>query len=513
MRRILTVLLAGVLGGSILPAQEPDDKTPLFRVNSERVIIEFLALSKRGRFVDDLTLDEIEVEIDGKKQKLLHLLPPMPGDQAAADGSAMSSAREVDPQAPDDPAFRRQLSKRTVILLDSRTIDAANFYRSVVAIKGFIGQSLEADHFVMLAEIDRKLNVVAPFTQDRGVLLKAVNSLQPGTLFNPTGTSRASGIPDAGYIDELLEQMHYLRNGMRELVHAVSSHPGRKHVVFFSEGYPMNPLKDIEFFARSAVASSRNSQTRMNASRNAAVAKDPQVKETIEEIVSLSNAYGISFYTVDARGLVGVPGIGAYNPSDPNSESPSIFSQVEGRTNTDELFVDVAERFRTITGDGAEGDIPVQLFDTTRIDDITDSQDALVALAAGTNGSAFYNSNDLGAVLVASTAEQSHVYLAAVEPKKLRKGKDRFHKIKVKTTRQDVLIRSQKGFVDFSTRDLARARLAFAFQSPARFQGLRPIAEVQRKGDKMEAVFGISGGQISSDMTRDGRRVELVFLG
>ncbi|HSR68126.1 MAG TPA: hypothetical protein VLU25_09295, partial [Acidobacteriota bacterium] len=46
-----------------------------------------------------------------------------------------------------------------------------------------------------------------------------------------------------------------------------------------------------------------------------------------------------------------------------------------------------------------------------------------------------------------------------------------------------------------------------------RFQGLRPIAEVQRKGDKMEAVFGISGGQISSDMTRDGRRVELVFLG
>ncbi|HSR50227.1 MAG TPA: VWA domain-containing protein [Acidobacteriota bacterium] len=506
MRRLLAVTVVGLFGW-FLYAQKAD-KTPLFRVSSERLIIEFLAVNKDGRFVNDLKADEIEVKIDGKKQKVDRLFPPL-----GRDGSAMTPGADGAQEGEVDlyPPERRGGTARTAIVLDSRVLDASNFHHSRRAIRKFIAESLESDHFVMLAEIDRKLEVLTPFTRDRQKLLEVVDKLRPSTLYNRLDTTRLRSNPGPEYIDELFQQMVYLRSGLRTLVHSLSSQPGRKHVVFFSEGYPMNPVQDMEFFSRSQTASVLSSDARQAASRRAGTAKDPGVIDATSEIVALSNAYGVSFYTVDARGLTGVPGLSAdtsggssgVESTNVNNPAPNAQGGVQAGLAGD------AGAPSAIEGQAL---IPFGLFKQTAIDDISDSQNFLIALAGGTNGTAFFNTNNLEAVLHASTAEQRNIYLASIDPDLRGKG-PKFRRVEVKCKRKDVVIRSQAGLLDLEQNQLANARRAQALETPEYFKGVDPILEIEREGKKTNAVFGIVGQQIAYTSSKKGKRVELLFLG
>lgn len=480
------------------------DAVPIFRVTSSRVIVEFIAVDKSGRFVSDLDMEEIEIFVDGKKQKLDRLFPPGAGEFAAIrpqDLAGLQGSGAVPPGTAG--TSRRALPSspaRTAIVLDTRVLDASNFSHSVSAIRAFIGESLASDHLVMIAEVDRSLKIVAPFTRERAALLEAVDSLRPATVYNALDSSRLTGSTGPQYIDDLFQQVTYLRSGLRRLCHALSGAPGRKHVVFFSEGYPLNPVKDMELQSRREVAFVGDASTRQAAARRAGSAKDPGVLSMVNEIVTLANGYGISFYTVDARGLIGVPGLGADVSSDVVGEV-----RRSGRPPGE-------PRRRGEVDTRADQAVQVGVFKLSTMDDINDAQNTLLALAAGTNGSAFLNSNDLQAVLHASTVEQRNVYMASFVPK-VKKRRGRFHKVRVRTNRKDVLVRSQAGFLDLETGQLSNARLAMAFESPDLFRSLSPILKIQTAGGKPQAVLGVPGTQITSRPKGDLFEIEILFLG
>lgn len=506
MGRIAALLFIALLAAAVWSWGAVQDQTPLFRVSSERVVLEFIAVDKDGRFVNDLKKDEIEVKIDGQKQKLDRLFPP---EGLGAGGRTGGGGSSADATGVDLP-LRRGGPIRTAIVLDNRVLDASNFHHSRRAIRRFVAESLDSEHFVMLAQIDRKLEVLTPFTRDREQLLKVIENLRPSTLYNRLDTTRLRSSPGPEYIDELFEQMVYLRGGLRTLVHSISSQPGRKHVVFFSEGYPMNPVQDMEFFSRSQTASVRSADARQAASRRAGTAKDPGVISATTEIVALANAYGISFYTVDARGLTGVPGLSA--------DTSGAGSGVEATSGNNPAPIPGSVQPARIGDSGPstviEGEtlVPFGLFKQTAIDDISDAQNFLIALAGGTNGTAFFNTNNLEAVLHASTAEQRNVYLASIDPKLKGKG-PKFRKVEIKCKRKDVLIRSQAGFLDLDQNDLANARRAQALQTPEYFQAVDPILQMERDGKKTNAIFGLPGQQIAYTPTDKGKKVELLFLG
>lgn len=417
------------------------EEQAVFRVTTQRVIIEFIAVDKDGNPVTDLGKDEITVEFEEKKQKVDRLFPPLAAAAQPDSGGPLPAGLDALAAAP------QRVPIRTAILLDSRNMDSQNFHRTRRALRRFIKESLQDDHFLMIAEIDRSLEILTPFTRDREALLKAVGDLKPALLTNPLDSSRLNFRSARNYTDELAQQMTYLYSGLRVLMHSISAYPGRKHLVFFSEGYLLNSLQSLEF------ANQIDSAT--GSIRYELQFQDAGVIPALKGFISLANSYGVSFYTTDVRGVMVRPGL------------------------------------------------------TARV-----AQDFLIAMAVGTNGTAVYNSNNLGRVLEASTREQRLVYQASVVPEREDSQKYKFRPVAVKTTRPGVTIRAQAGFYNLDTRQLAGLRIGQAFNTPRFFKALRPLCEVKPKGAKMEVTFGIEGSQISfAPSQSDLKRVSLFFVG
>ncbi|MFQ5740919.1 MAG: VWA domain-containing protein [Acidobacteriota bacterium] len=518
-RRLCAALFVSLFLAEAGSGQEAK-QTPrsVFRVTSSRVLIEFIAVDKEGRFVNDLSLDELELKVDKKKRTIDRLFPP--GTAHLEGVSPLSLAEQVSPHAPrvsqpvsgtgQQPAPQGESlsTVRTVILLDSRVLDASNFHHSVVAIQRFIERSLRANHLVMIAQINPGLRIETPFTQDRETLLKTLSTLRPSTVYNPLDPLRMTGAGGRGigssYIDDLQKQVTYLHSGLRLLCYSLSGLPGRKHLVFFSEGYPLRPLTELDMRSRQGTAFSRSADARQAASRQTFSRKDPGVLPMVREIVALANDFGISFYTVDARGLVAVPAIGPADVSGDVAAGPGEPPETRlANTGTGRQPGAVSEQGAT--------EILLSTFLLTNLSSLDDAKNVLIALASGTNGSAFFGSNDLGAVLRASTVEQEQAYTASFVPK--YKGKPKFHQVRVKSKRKGVIIRSQVGFHDFSESDMTNVRLAMAFQHPELFKHLRPVLRIQPGPDQAQVVFGVPGAQVLGRPNGNSFQIDLVVVG
>lgn len=501
MKRVWMAVWGGIFlfGATILAEEEP--VTPIFRATSSQVVFEFIAVDKDGRLVPDLKTDELEVTVDGKKQKLDFLVSP---DRKTGVGyvSAPQVAREAgEAAAPgggsgDGAAPSAATPLSTVILLDTRVLDASNFSHSVDAIRRFINRSLYADSLVMLAEIDRGLKIVTPFTHDRETLLKGVESLRPATVYNPLDRSQLSANLGAAYFDDLLKQVSYLREGLTLLCRALSGSAGNKHIVFFSEGYPLNPIKELEVESRQQ-AGLAGADARQAVSRTVASRKDPGVLPMVQDVVSLANTYGVKFYTVDARGLVAVSGVGPANVTGDFAAGPGDAKPGDGP--------------RGEQSETGLTEVQVSNLQLTQLGSLDDAQNMLLALAGGTNGSAFFNSNDLGIVLRASTSEDRLTYLGSFKPG--LKGKPKFRELRVKCKRKGVIVRSQAGFTDFSPQQVLGLQLTAAFEHPEFFQALHPFVELQTGQAPIEVVMGLPGSEATARPTADKFHLSLGFVG
>ena len=491
-----------------------DFQVPTFRITSSQVVVDFLAIDNQGRFVTDLRADEIQILEDGKKQSIDVFLPPAEvleqdfefSSRVATTGRTAAEDRTEEIRiAPAGssaaPVRRRPL--QTVILIDSRIMDANNFGHTVAAIRRFIEEHLAADHLVMMAEINRGLRIITPMTRDRATLLAGVNRLKPQSVYNPLAANAdTSEIEIDQYINELQQQVFYVRDALKSLAYALSGQIGRKHVVYFSEGYPLDPLRDLEMRTRAkATEFMGNNEARMALSRLSGRQRDPGVFSMVRDVITTANRFGISFYPIDARGLVAVPAIG------PAAASGDVAAGPGGIDDPQQIA-------RAFTRDPERGptEVMVSTFTRTIVDSLDNAQNTLVALAAGTNGTAFFNTNDLGSVLRASTAEQENYYLVSYVPSGKRK-KGKFHQISVKTTRTGIHIRARKGYLDLPDKAFQQARLSAAFQHPEFFQQLAPLTQVEPSKGRIGTVIGVPAAQISFRKQGKDFHAELFFLG
>ncbi len=299
MRRVCGIFALAAISAALLGAQSQE---PVFRVTTQRVIIEFIAVDKHGNAVTDLGREEISVFIDKKRQLVDRLFPPLAA-VPVGDGDSQAVAGPTDSGSQPPAALQTRGPIRTAILLDSRNMASQNFQRTRRALRRFINESLQDDHFLMIAEINRSLKILTPFTRDRQVLLKAVKGLKPAVLFNLLDSVRANLRPARDYTDELVQQMGYLHSGLRVLMHSISAYPGRKHLVFFSEGYLLNSLQSLEFANQIASAT--------GSIRYSLQFQDAGVIPALKDFIGLANSYGVSFYTTDVRGVIARPGLTA----------------------------------------------------------------------------------------------------------------------------------------------------------------------------------------------------------
>ena len=313
---------------------------------------------------------------------------------------------------------------------------------------------LEPGTRLMLVVLDRGLHVRLPFTDDVPRFTAAVEALMPSagegdsslsdlvdrvsnTCDGTPGTVQNAIALGRGYVENVRLGLTNAAEGIGALARYLAPVPGRKHVVFYSSGYPMQPAGIASAVVESLCGtpsggSGRSAMQSGPSEAHTALRVGAQIDSTglLRDLLDEANRSQVSVYTVDARGLV--------------SESVPARSRVPTRLAASGAAQQVMQR------------------------SIREPQEILYSIAEGTGGTASVNTNELSRGMRAAAADARGYYLLAYAPPGGRK-EGRFYPIEVKIARSGLHVRYRRGYEWLSETKRNERALAAALRFPGLF--------------------------------------------
>lgn len=430
-----TILLAALMTASLLgegpiqaPAQAPKEQ-PTFKTGSEETVLDVVVRDKKGRLVTNLGPGDVTV-LDNGEPRSIKSFRIVEGTEAI---NSSGGRAQLDPL--------RQFRLITLVFqggdLNAKRLgkDAA-----LELIKGELAQNV----YVSVMAIDHKLQAIQPFTNDRDLLKKAIlratatgsdytndtvrvrqeleTMLGPaqggdtsatgrtiqlaasaGAVANGPGAGAPAGAANAAMAGLMLEilrgsQADESSGGARgsiypllDLVKEQYRLPGRKSILYFSEGFPVTQSTE-----------------------------DP-----LNQIISLANRSNVSFYCIDTHGLA---------------------TMSTGGSSTDALKDAVAASAKNVTSSTAGISVDqAQSVDKAMDAGNSDTQNAIGRLAVSTGGTLIANTNDFRAPIRKIVEEAQSYYEITYDPQ-IQKYDGSFRKVLVKTNVADLRIQSRSGY-------------------------------------------------------------------
>jgi VWFA-related protein len=221
------------------------------------------------------------------------------------------------------------------------------------------------------------------------------------------------------YAESTFNDLSFSLVSLKKMVDALAGMPGRKAVVYVSDGLPMIAGQDVFY----AVQNKFGQSTGMTSSL------DYNVSRRLDELTAQANANRITFYTIDAAGLRTYDSNSAENQG-PGAPSPGLS----------------------------------QLVDSVNISNL---QSTLQTLAEKTGGVAIINTNVITPRLDRIASDFNTYYSLGYTPPHF--GDGRYYKLDVKVkNRKDLQVRHREGYRDKSTdarmSDGTLAALNFPFE-------------------------------------------------
>jgi len=274
-----------------------------------------------GQPVTGLTADDFEVLENGRPMELTNFYaiqgskvvdaegsgPTLPEGAVAGEERVAEPRPEV-PGLEQEPTIPEDQRLSLVIYIDNYNIRPHNRRRVLQDVRSFVSRHVGPQDRVMLVTYDRSLHVRRSFTSDtrsvidalfkvddltgnavhfdsdrRDVLRRIEDSDSPGEALSWAET----------YAESVKNDLFFSIDAMREIVSSLAGLPGRKAILYVSDGVPMIAGEDI-FNAVNQKYSGAGAMTRLltyDASRR------------FEELAAHANANRVSFYTIDAAGL------------------------------------------------------------------------------------------------------------------------------------------------------------------------------------------------------------------
>jgi VWFA-related protein len=286
---------------------------PRFGISTAAVVVDVMVRDKKGNPVTDLTKDQFEVFEDGVPQAVTDFERVMPGVlpttlQNVAPSVSSTAAATV--HEPAERNARLQGQQVTAIVFDWLTEQPR--YEAWKAASTLLGQ-MAADDYVAIYVIDQELRRIVPYTRNAAMLKAAFDIAVARPFGNPTVPRSAAlnslvnqrDLPDtasaeyaagantlnsastdtrgpasamAAMLERELQWNQFMNrqqqgravsSGLTALVEQLGEMPGRKTVIFFSEGL---------------VVTERS-------------------KSSFDAMEHRANRNNVSFYTIDAAGL------------------------------------------------------------------------------------------------------------------------------------------------------------------------------------------------------------------
>lgn len=340
---LLAAALVPVLAASTSPAQAPPPQAavPVFGVESAVVLLDVVVRDKKGKLVRDLAASDFEVLEDGQKQTVsafriidggLDLLlarrgqPATPGAPAApAPGASGAPAPAPTEAEPSDDARTPSV---IVFLYDRLSTEGRdNAHKAALA---YINRGHVDGDRVAVFSLDLALHTLQPFTTDVGAIRSAFEraAMQAQTPFANVRDQERQFFSEAEKLEQSLSGMSattdqgvsmqaanlavqrefallqggVLRsfdrlerdqqgfaqtNSLMALVSGLKALPGRKTVVFFSEGLTISSNVLQQF--RSAIATANRGNVSVYAIDVAGLRAISTTKEARDELVARAN--------------------------------------------------------------------------------------------------------------------------------------------------------------------------------------------------------------------------------
>jgi VWFA-related protein len=278
MRKFLAALLLGPLAAA--PSQSPEPQT--FKIGTKLVEVDVVARDKRGP-TTGLTKDDFTLLDNGKPQDIAFF------SVKSVRGLAAKVPLSTVPALPPGVVSNRPnpneaaLATQTVLLLDQLFTSPVSQIFAIQRMGRFLDLRRKRDG-IGIFTLGSSVRVVQDVTSDDALLRRAVKRLEgrDATLrsSDTTGMSEkaASAYLQLGMDERVLALKHALQATARHL----ASVPGRKHLIWISEGFPLLacfpnlPCKDY--------------------------------RPDMEEAARALNDANVALYAVDPRGLIGALG-------------------------------------------------------------------------------------------------------------------------------------------------------------------------------------------------------------
>ncbi|MCI0524771.1 MAG: VWA domain-containing protein [Acidobacteria bacterium] len=381
------------------PAQTPaGGQETTVRISTQLVQIDATVTDKKGEHVEDLTEDDFELMVDGKKQSITyfrHVRLPDPKRLATAEPNAPKSSAPL-PVTPMKTIAPEQVSRTIAFVVDDLGLSFESAYYARRAIKKFVDEQMEEGDLVAIIRTGRGLGALQQFTSDKRVLYAAVEKLtwnpfsrdmipRFGAVDNNDTRSQESRDAEARFDDfretvfsvGTLGALNFVIRGLREL-------PGRKSAILISDGFAL--------FGR-------------NRDNNL-------VLEQVRRLTDLANRSSVVIYSLDAKGL------------------QTLFPTAADGGGGGMTGPQFAEQLARMSQRNLE------------------SQEGLTYLARETGGFAVLNNNDLHLGIRRALKDQQSYYLIGFDPED-EKFDRRYHSIKLKVTRPGLQTRTRSGFIGF----------------------------------------------------------------
>jgi VWFA-related protein len=342
---------------------KPGESTPAtFSATAQLVVVQMWPKDKNGKTIEGLTTKDFTVTEDGVPQEVKHFEFEKLDEPAAVPAEQKFAPREIADVpllnklphttiTPEVPGVTRYRDKRLLAMyFDMTAMPPQDQMRALSAAEKFIRAQMQpADLMALMVYSGGAVNVHVDFTDDRVKLLSVINTLMVGegqgldesvADASASDTGAAFGQDDSEFnIFNTDRQLSALQTAAKML----GSLNEKKALLYFASGLRLNGV---------------DNQAQLHATINAAIRA------------------GVSFWPIDARGLVASAPLG-----DATRGSPGGLAMYTGQS---------AMAFSN---------------------NFAKTQDTLWSIAADTGGKALLDNNDLGKGIINAEQSMSSYYI------------------------------------------------------------------------------------------------------
>ncbi len=334
----------------VVPEKPPAAKAPVRQIGGLRFLdvseltvvnVDVSVSNKKGP-VTGLGAGDFEVYQDGKPQPLTNFAAFTRTAEAKAAALASPVPHRAAPAATATPAPEGQREPRFLAFyVDNENLMPFNRNRVLTKMTDWIRDNLAAPDQAMVVSYQRSMKILQPFTSDPDEIALALQSVRKYVGGRPDllssrkrvedyiaqnsgqNSGQRSGSANAyyeamdearGFAKEQRNNLTFTVRALQDLVGMMSGLPGKKAVIYVSDGLPMTPGAELFYEIQDA----------FNAPSAISESHEFDSTDLFDSLVRTATASGVTLYTIDAKGLESDLGIEAENSQPRSSLAASI---------------------------------------------------------------------------------------------------------------------------------------------------------------------------------------------